>query len=308
MAIPKYHEFMKPILELLRDNQIHKRVDMYKILAMQFKLTDAEMEEWLPSGKQLVYKNRIGWALTYLKKAKVIESPARASFRITALGHNILAEDPQVVDQNYLKQFEGFQAFISNTNDDTLLDDDLSDIGSDESPQDLLDRAYKTISNTLTDDLLNEVMNQSPDFFEKLVVDLLVAMGYGGSKIENSQVLGKTGDEGIDGIIKEDKLGFDKIYIQAKRWDTDRTVGRPELQKFVGALTGQGASKGAFITTASFTKEAIEYVSKQHACKIVLIDGKSLAALMVEHNIGVSIENTYYIKRIDTDYFNDESI
>jgi len=295
-------------LELLRDNQIHKRVDMYKILAMQFKLTDAEMEEWLPSGKQLVYKNRIGWALTYLKKAKVIESPARASFRITALGHNILAEDPQVVDQNYLKQFEGFQAFISNTNDDTLLDDDLSDIGSDESPQDLLDRAYKTISNTLTDDLLNEVMNQSPDFFEKLVVDLLVAMGYGGSKIENSQVLGKTGDEGIDGIIKEDKLGFDKIYIQAKRWDTDRTVGRPELQKFVGALTGQGASKGAFITTASFTKEAIEYVSKQHACKIVLIDGKSLAALMVEHNIGVSIENTYYIKRIDTDYFNDESI
>ncbi|WP_330577586.1 restriction endonuclease [Alkaliphilus serpentinus] len=149
-------------------------------------------------------------------------------------------------------------------------------------------------------------MNQSPDFFEKLVVDLLVSMGYGGSKIENSQVLGKSGDEGIDGVIKEDKLGFDKIYIQAKRWDTEKTVGRPELQKFVGALTGQGASKGAFITTASFTKEAKEYVSEQHACKIVLIDGKSLAALMVEHDLGVSVENTYLIKKIDTDYFNGE--
>nr|WP_243136862.1 restriction endonuclease [Alkaliphilus serpentinus] len=131
-------------------------------------------------------------------------------------------------------------------------------------------------------------------------------MGYGGSKIENSQVLGKSGDEGIDGVIKEDKLGFDKIYIQAKRWDTEKTVGRPELQKFVGALTGQGASKGAFITTASFTKEAKEYVSEQHACKIVLIDGKSLAALMVEHDLGVSVENTYLIKKIDTDYFNGE--
>lgn len=306
MAIPKYHEFMKPVLELLKDNQIHKRVDMYKVLAMQFQLTEEELEEWLPSGKQLVYKNRIGWALTYLKKAKVIESPARASFRITELGHKVLTENPEVVDQNYLKKFEGFQDFINSTSENTLLDNDISDIGSDESPQDLLDRAYKTISNTLADDLLTEVMNQSPDFFEKLVVDLLVSMGYGGSKIENSQVLGKSGDEGIDGVIKEDKLGFDKIYIQAKRWDTEKTVGRPELQKFVGALTGQGASKGAFITTASFTKEAKEYVSKQHACKIVLIDGKSLAALMVEHDLGVSVENIYLIKKIDIDYFNGE--
>lgn len=308
MAMPKYHEFMKPILELLKDNQQHKRVDMYKILAAQYNLSKEEMEEWLPSGKQLVYKNRIGWALTYLKKAKIIESPARAVFRITELGQSVLRERPSIIDQNYLKRFEGFMNFINSSDEDTLLDDNVQDIGVDESPQDLLDRAYRTISNTLADDILNEIMNQSPDFFEKLVVDLLVNMGYGGSKIENSQVLGKTGDEGIDGVIKEDKLGFDKIYIQAKRWDVERTIGRPELQKFVGALTGQGAAKGAFITTAQFTRDAIDYVSKQRACKIVLIDGKTLAALMIEHNLGVTIENTYYIKKIDIDYFNEDSV
>lgn len=305
MAIPKYYEFMKPILELLKDNQVHKRVDMYHVLAIKFQLTEAELKEWLPSGKQLVYKNRIGWALTYLKKAKLIESPVRASFRITELGHKVLEENPEVVNYNYLKKFEGFQDFINSTSDSSLLNN-TSNIDSDESPQDLLDRAYKTISSTLVDDLLIEIMNQSPQFFEKLVVDLLVSMGYGGRKLENSQVLGKSGDEGIDGVIKEDKLGFDKIYIQAKRWNTEKTVGRPELQKFVGALTGQGASKGAFITTASFTKEAKEYVSKQHACKIVLIDGELLAALMLEHDLGVSVENIYLIKKIDTDYFNGE--
>lgn len=305
MAIPKYHEFMKPILELLRDNQIHKRTDMYEKLSAQFQLTEEEKEEWLPSGKQLVYKNRIGWALTYLKKANLIDSPARAAFVITELGNSVLRENPEVIDQEYLKKFEGFKSFISSVEDSSGNIDNADDAVSDESPQDMLDRAYKTISNTLAEDVLNEVMNQSPDFFEKLVVDLLVTMGYGGSKIENSQVLGKSGDEGIDGVIKEDKLGFDKIYIQAKRWDLDRTVGRPELQKFVGALTGQGAIKGAFITTAGFTKEAREYVSKQHACKIVLIDGKNLASLMIEHNLGVAVESTYLIKRIDSDYFND---
>ena len=306
MAIPKYHEFMKPILKLLEDNQIYKRVDMYKLLAMQFDLTETELEEWLPSGKQLVYKNRIGWALTYLKKAEAIESPVRANFRITELGRSILLEDPNEIDQNYLKKFEGFQTFMNSTADDALSDNSVSDGDDDESPQESLDRAYKTISQTLSDELLSEVMNQSPAFFEKLVVDLLVSMGYGGSKVENGQVLGKTGDEGIDGIIKEDKLGFDRIYIQAKRWDLDRTVGRPEIQKFVGALTGQGATKGAFITTAFFSSQAKEYANKQHACKIVLIDGKALASMMVEHNIGVTVENIYYIKRIDTDYFNGE--
>ncbi|MFA6808740.1 MAG: restriction endonuclease [Eubacteriales bacterium] len=306
MAMPKYHEFMKPILALLKDNQIHKRVEMYEILSKQFRLTEIELQERLPSGKQLVYKNRIGWALTYLKKAKVIESPARASYKITELGHQVLEEDTEIIDEKYLKKFESFQEFIQGSSKHSPFDHHVSVIESDESPQDLLDRAYKTIANTLADDLLNEIMNQSPDFFETLVVDLLVYMGYGGNEIENGQVIGKSGDEGIDGVIKEDKLGFDKIYIQAKRWDTEKTVGRPEIQKFVGALTGQGATKGAFITTANFTNEAKKYVSKQHACKIVLIDGKTLATLMIKHGLGVSVENTYLIKKIDTDYFNGE--
>lgn len=305
MAIPKYHEFMKPILLLLKDETPHKRSDMYEKFAIQFRLTEEEKEEWLPSGKQQVYKNRIGWALTYLKKANLIESPTRATFIITDSGKSVLKENPEVVDQEYLMKFDSFKGFKKNIDDPVSDDQQIVVTPSGESPQDMLDRAYKAITSTLTDDVLNEVMNQSPDFFEKLVVDLLVTMGYGGSKIENSQVLGKTGDEGIDGVIKEDKLGFDKIYIQAKQWDVNRTVGRPEIQKFVGALTGQGATKGAFITTAGFSKEAKEYVSKQHACKIVLIDGQTLAALMIEHNLGVSVESTYLIKKIDFDYFND---
>jgi len=305
MAIPKYHEFMKPILLLLKDEMPHKRSDMYEKFALQFRLTEEEKEEWLPSGKQQVYKNRIGWALTYLKKANLIESPTRATFIITDSGKSVLKENSEVIDQEYLMKFDSFKGFKKNIDNPDDDDKHIVVTPSGETPQDMLDRAHKAINSTLTDDVLNEVMNQSPDFFEKLVVDLLVTMGYGGSKIENSQVLGKTGDEGIDGVIKEDKLGFDKIYIQAKRWDIDRTVGRPEIQKFVGALTGQGATKGAFITTAGFSKDAKEYVSKQHACKIVLIDGQTLAALMIEHNLGVSVESTYLIKKIDFDYFND---
>jgi len=290
VTIPKHYKFMKPTLELLKDNQVHTREDMYKVLARRLQLTKKELKETLPKSKQPVYQNIISSALAHLKKVKAIESPTKANFRITELGHKILTENPEIINSNYLKTFESFQ----------------NNIGSNESPQDLMDKAYKTISNTLADDLLIEVMNQSPTFFEKLVVDLLVSMGYGGSRIENGQILGKSGDEGIDGVIEEDKLGFDKIYIQAKRRDTEKTVGRPELQKFVGALTGQGASKGAFITTARFTKEAEEYVSKQHACKIVLIDGRTLAALMIEHNLGISVGHTYLIKKIDTDYFNGE--
>lgn len=305
MAIPKYHEFMKPVLSLLGDTISHKRTEMYEKLADQFQLTEEEKEEWLPSGKQLVYKNRIGWALTYLKKANLIDAPTRATYLITELGKEVLEENPEMIDQDYLKRFDGFNSFIKSIESAEGNSVAIVTAASDESPQDMLDRAYKEINSTLVDDVLNEVMTQSPDFFEKLVVDLLVAMGYGGSKIENSQVLGKSGDEGIDGVIKEDKLGFDKIYIQAKRWNADRTVGRPELQKFVGALTGQNASKGAFITTASFTREAQDFVSKQSACKIVLIDGQTLAALMIEHNLGVSIESTYFIKKIDSDYFNE---
>lgn len=305
MAIPKFHEFMKPILVLLGDGIPHNRLEMYEKFALQFRLTEEEKEECLPSGRTKVYKNRIGWALTYLKKANLIESPTRATFVITESGKSVLKENPETIDQVYLLKFDSFKGFTKNIDNPDDEDKVVVATTTGESPQDMLDRAYKAMTNTLTDEVLNEVMSQSSDFFEKLVVDLLVTMGYGGSKIENSQMLGKSGDEGIDGVIKEDKLGFDKIYIQAKRWDIDRTVGRPEIQRFVGALTGQGATKGAFITTAGFTKEAKEYVSKQRACRIVLIDGQTLAALMIEHNLGVGVESTYLIKKIDFDYFTD---
>ena len=304
MSIPKYHEFMKPILEILQDGKSRMRSEIYNELVTRLGLTDEEKEERLPSG-HVVYKNRIGWAITYLKKAGTIESPGKASYKITDIGHDVLKENPEQITQNYLRKFDSFREFVTYTGSDAHNGED-SDLISNDSPQELLDQAYKTITSTLMDDLLNEVLNQSPDFFEKLVVDLLVAMGYGGSEKENSMVLGKSGDEGIDGVIKEDRLGFEKIYIQAKRWDRDRTVGRPEIQKFVGALTGQGATKGAFITTAKYSSEANDYAEKQHACKIVLIDGNELALLMIENNLGVSTQDTYYIKQIDSDYFSDE--
>lgn len=304
MAIPKYNEFMKPILVLLSDNKIYSRRDVCYQMADVFKLSEEEKSELLPSGKEFTYENRIGWALTYLKKAGLISSTGRAHFQITELGHKVNSEKIKIIDKKYLMKFDGFKDFQTPNESIPKGGEKITKgIIKDESPQDTLERAYSEISSTLVEEILQEVINKGASFFEKLVVDLLVAMGYGGSKIDNGRVTGKSGDEGIDGTIKEDKLGFDQICIQAKCWDPSRTISRPELQKFVGALSGQGSSKGVFITTASFTDGAKEYATNQHSCKVVLIDGKSLASLMIEYNIGVSIENTYYIKRIDTDYF-----
>lgn len=306
MSIPKFYKFMKPVLENLKDNNEKTRNYLYEILSKKMNLSQEDMEELLPSGSEFKYKNRISWSLTYLKKADLIISPSRSVFRITELGHSVLKENPLEITPKYLKKFDNFKEFQRNSNEENnLMENTSKEIEENDSPQDLLDKAYATISVSLVDEILQEVMNQSPDFFEKVVVDLLIHMGYGGSKVENSKVLGKTGDEGIDGVIKEDKLGFDKIYIQAKRWNIDVTIGRPEIQKFMGALVGQGASKGAFITTAKFSKEARGYINKQLTSSIVLIDGTMLANLMIEYNIGVAIVDTYYIKRIDKDYFDD---
>lgn len=305
MAIPKFFEFMKPSLVFLGDKNNHSKQEIFNHLVHYYSLTDEETTEYLPSGRTLVYKARAGWGLTYLKKAGLIESPEKTVFKITEEGLRVLEDNPPIINTTYLKKYPLFVEFATprragstGGNEPTVTSDDIS-------PQDALDEAFNTIQKALKDDILDAVMNQTPEFFEKLVVDLLVAMGYGGSRIENSEVTRYSGDEGIDGIIKEDRLGFDKIYLQAKRWEPERTVGRPEIQKFVGALTGQGASKGAFISTASFSKDAREYADKQHACKIVLIDGIRLAELMIEHNLGVTVESSYEIKRIDSDYFNE---
>lgn len=309
MANPKYTDYMKPILEVLNQRDAIKSSELHNLMAEHFHLSETEKVEWLPSGKQLMYKNRIGWATTYLKKAGLLNSPVRGIYEITITGRVVLGENPSVINVEYLYKFPEFYEYMQSIgrsaagNGATTVTE--TNPSTEESPQEMLVRAYETIIRTLAEEIIRETINQSPQFFEKLVVDLLVAMGYGGSQIESGQILGKSGDEGIDGVIREDKLGFDSIYIQAKRWDPSQTVGRPELQKFVGALTGQGASKGAFITTSTFSKEAREYVGRQHACKIVLIDGHTLANLMIEHNLGVTTIESYYVKRIDTDYFSD---
>lgn len=317
MAIPKYDDMYREFLEVLSDNAPHKIGEIRNILATVFHLSDEERRELLPSGKQFLFNNRVNWTASYLKQAGLVKNISRGTYQISDSGKSVLSSNVPKIDNNVLLEFDSFKHFLSRsstTSSDITAIDSTGVTGStfaqqsvisSESPQDILDSAYTKIKDALIDDLLSEIMKQSPTFFEHLVVTLLTKMGYGSSLKGAGTVTKSTGDEGIDGIIREDKLGFNLIYIQAKRWDRNSTVGRPELQKFVGALAGQGAIKGLFITTAQFTKEAREYANKQHTTKIILIDGNALAELMIEHNVGVSVEAIYSIKRIDSDFFDD---
>ncbi|MGG1218230.1 restriction endonuclease [Priestia endophytica] len=300
MAVPNYQSFMYPLLELFMDGNEHTLQEAYIYLADHFNLTTEDKEEVLPSGKQLVYHNRIGWARTYLKKAGLIKSVKRATFVITERGQKLL-NDPHITEINkkYLMNYEEFQKFQNekqDENDDVLDEDDKHDL----TPQELLDQGYKEIQQQISDEILERVKGCTPEFFEKLVVELLVAMGYGGSIEDAGKAIGKSGDEGIDGIIKEDVLGLDMIYVQAKRWEN--VVGRPEIQKFAGSLEGQRARKGVFITTSDFTKGAKEYVNLIEK-KIILINGTDLAGYMFKYNIGVSKIAEYILKKVDLDYF-----
>ena len=305
MAIPKYDEMYRVFLECLADMQQHKSKELRDIIAARLSVSDAERQERLPSGQQAIFDNRVGWTRTYLKKAGLITSPQRGIYQLTQQGKQVLDSNPDVIDNSFLEQFESFRQFMHAEPKSTKHIATDSQVG--QSPQDTFDLAYQKINHALADDLLTEIMKQSPVFFEKMVVQLLENMGYGGSVENAGLVVGQTGDEGIDGIIREDKLGFSLIYIQAKRWDRTTSIGRPELPKFVGALAGQGANKGLFITTAQFTKEAREYAKKQHTTKVVLVDGESLAKLMIEYNLGVSTEAVYQIKRLDSDFFSDDN-
>ena len=302
MPIPKYDEMYRAFLDCLADGQPHRSKEVKDTVAGVFSVSEKERAEMLPSGKQQLFDNRIGWTRTYLKKAGLVQSPSRGIYVITPAGRQVLNENPRKFDNPYLQRFESFRKFIYPDGEDSGTPAPAEKV-SGKTPQDILDEAFQQINTTLADDLLSEIMKQPPAFFEHLVVKLLTQMGYGGSVDNAGAVIGQTGDEGIDGIIREDKLGFSLIYIQAKRWDCDNTVGRPEIQKFVGALAGQGASKGLFITTAKFTKEARQYAEKQHTTKVVLVYGTTLAKLMIEYNLGVSTEATYEIKRIDSDFF-----
>lgn len=305
MPIPDYQTLMLPVLRLGSDQHEHKFSDSVQLLAAEFSLSDEEMNELLPSGSQAVFNNRVGWARSYLKQAGLLAAPKRGYFVITEQGLKLLAEHPKKINTSLLERYPEFQEFRNRKKDQSKTNDTnvFTEMAASETPEDALASAYRSLRRNLEDDILSSVKDSSPSFFERLVVDLLVKMGYGGSRQDAGRALGKSGDGGIDGIINEDQLGLDVIYIQAKRWDG--TVGRPEIQKFAGALQGQRARKGVFITTSSFTKEALEYVSMIES-KIILIDGERLASLMAEHNVGVSVVGQYEVKKIDSDYFDEE--
>lgn len=304
--IPDYQSLMLPLLKLVSDGQEIKYRDLIEKLAIEFRITDDERKELLASGNQPIFDNRVGWAKTYLKKAGLLDSPIRATFIITKLGLDTLKKKPDRIDAKYLRQFPSFVEFQnigkSDYDEETEV---LTQQPNEQTPEENLDKAYQRIRKSLASELLNKVVELSPAFFERLVVELLVKMGYGGSIKDAGKAMGRSGDEGIDGTIKEDKLGLDIIYIQAKRWKPGNVVGRPELQKFVGALAGQGAKKGIFITTSNFTKEALEYTPRNET-KIVLIDGDQLAQLMIDYNLGCTSQQLYEIKKIDSDYFDEE--
>ena len=294
---------MLPLLRLLKDGKEHYLNEVVGSLADEFELSPEEREQLLSSGQQTVIRNRTGWARTYLKKAGLLESTRRGYFRITERGKSVLSTKPVRIDVKYLEQFPEFVAFRELRHerpDEVPLPIAQS---TDATPEEALDAAYARLRLDLESDLLEQVKTASPSFFERLVVELLVRMGYGGTLRDAGQAVGKSGDGGIDGIIKEDRLGLDTIYIQAKRWDS--TVGRPEIQTFAGALQGHRAHKGVFITTSSFSSDAQEFASRIDS-KIVLIDGPALAKHMIDHNIGVSPVRSYEVKKIDSDYFGEE--
>ena len=305
MAIPNYQTLMRPLLQLAADGKAHKLRDTVQILADQLHLTTSERNEILPSGTQSVFSNRVGWARSYLKQAGALVSPRRGYFCITERGQTLLQQCPSAISIATLSQFSEFQEFQNRRRPkesvQTLprLGFD-SDVIFDDTPEDILASAYRIMRHNLEQEVLETVKEASPVFFERLVVDLLVKMGYGGNRQDAGHAIGKSGDGGIDGIINEDRLGLDVIYVQAKRWDA--TVGRPDIQKFAGALQGQRARKGIFMTTSNFSREAKDYAQFIDT-RIILIDGEKLAALMVEYNVGVSVVDHYAVKKIDTDYF-----
>lgn len=299
MSVPKYFEMHKPTLKFLSDGKIHTSREIKAFLIDYFHLSNEDVMLMVPSGRITYLSNRASWARTYLKNAGLIESPAKGEFVITEEGHKAFLESPDVIDRDYLMKYDSFRAFKNRTqSEDTDIQKNLED--NSETPDDALENAFKQINDSLADDILSEVMKLSPTAFEKMVMDLMSKMGYG--TFENAAMrTAVTGDEGIDGIIMEDKLGFNLIYIQAKRWNAEHPVGRPEVQAFVGAIAGKGG-KGLFVTTSKFTKQAIDYAKNQH---IILMDGNKLANYMIEYNFGVSIKKTFEIKAIDTDVFSD---
>ncbi|AOY57207.1 restriction endonuclease [Desulfococcus multivorans] len=305
MAVPDFQSLMLPILKFAADGNEHSLQATREALANRLGLSQEDLDERLPSGRQTTFANRVAWAKAYLTQAGVLESPKRGMFHISDRGRKVLAESPDRIDIKYLERFPEFQEFrqASNKNRTDKVTQTNDKETSPTTPEETLEQAYQQLRDEVANELLHLINGNSPEFFERLVVHLLVAMGYGGSVKEAGKATRKTADEGIDGVIKEDRLGLDAIYLQAKRWEA--VVGRPEIQKFVGALHGQRAKKGVFITTSRFSREALDYVG-QIDPKVVLIDGADLVQLMIDHGVGVSSAAVYEVRKVDTDFFIEE--
>jgi restriction system protein len=304
MPIPDFQSLMRPLLQAHADGKEHLNRDLVAQLGEQFGLAEEERREMLPSGGARLFDNRIGWAKSHITQAGLLISPRRAISVITDRGREALRIHPKRIDLRVLNGFEGYREFRNRRKN---VEDDESDASETEvedaqTPEELLENAYLQVRRQVEAELLSQIKSSPPEFLERVVVDLVVRMGYGGSRKDAGEALGRSGDEGIDGIIKEDPLGLDIIYLQAKRWEG--TVGRPEIQKFAGALQGQRARKGIFITTSTFSSDALEYTSRIET-KIILIDGPRLAKLMFDHGVGVATASNYEVKRIDSDYFTD---
>ena len=296
--IPPFQEIMLPLLEFLKDGKEHSIDEAEDYLAKVFNLTDEERHKLLKSGNQTVFRNRVGWAKTYMYKAKLLDVPRRANIVITERGLEVLKENPQSLSAKYLMKFPEFVEFHKSNKKEKQEEPE----SPSKSPEEVIYEKTDEINNYVKSELIIKILKSSSHFFEKLVLDLVVKMGYGGSFEDVAELLGKTGDEGVDGLIKEDILGLDKVYLQAKKWDKG-TVGRPEIQKFVGALHGKGAKKGIFITTSTFTKDALEYANSLKNMTLILIDGDKLVDYMLKYNVGVQVKNTIELKKIDEDYF-----
>lgn len=302
MAVPPFQEFMLPFLEFISDGKEHHISELFEFLARRFSLSEQDQKELLPSGRESRFKNRVYWARAYLGQAKLLDSTGRGRFVITARGQQLLKTKPARVDIKLLAQYQEFQEFRSKTqSQEEAIAQPVQEPESVQSPEELLETSYQSIRQQLAQSLLAQVRQAPPDFFEQLVVDLLVGMGYGGSRKDAGQAIGQSNDGGIDGIIKEDRLGLDIVYLQAKRWESP--VGSPEVRNFTGSLEGHGAQKGVLITTSKFTKEATEFARRLQQKKLVLIDGEKLAELMMDFEVGVNRVATYTVQKIDPDYF-----
>lgn len=301
MAVPDFQSLMRPLLVELEGGGDRTIAAIRADLAERFSLSQGDVDERIPSGRVTTFQNRVGWAATYLYRAKLIDRPKRAVYRITERGRRVLEQNPDRVDLKVLSRFEEFEEFRQAKTSSTGGVEIPSTAGEDEqTPEERIESAYREWRSALAAELLDRVFDQSPEFFEQLVLDVLYEMGYGGSRHDAAERLGQSGDEGVDGIIREDRLGLDLIYVQAKRWKNP--VGRPEIQKFFGALHGQRATRGVFITTSSFSKEAAEYADGVTP-RVILVDGKELAQLMIEQSVGVTVSRRYELKRLDLDYF-----